>query len=285
MRVSARLLAAGGTALALGVLLLAAAGPGSAAGDKPLVWKPVIPREDADDVVKYLGELTQQALAKGPPAGDDDKKDWTDKLKNTGLLIAAVTSSAQGGDSEALAAARAAGLQLSEEIDKGQMDAARTTAAALASLKATGKGNGKAFTAEDTELLDIMNLLRLRSKGGLGFGVKPPVGSATIDGIESKLLGLGKRVPPAELNKSADDLVRSAYILVAVSEVTDAHTPKKKGANGKGAREWTEWTEEMRTAALQLAEAAKKKDPAGVKAAVNKLNGTCSNCHGEFRES
>ena len=58
----------------------------------------------------------------------------------------------------------------------------------------------------------------------------------------------------------------------------------KKGTNGKGAREWAEWTEEMRTAALQLAETAKKKDAAGVKAAVNKLNGTCSSCHGEFRD-
>ena len=40
----------------------------------------------------------------------------------------------------------------------------------------------------------------------------------------------------------------------------------------------------MRASALQLAEAARKKDAAGVKTAVNKLNGTCSNCHGEFRD-
>jgi hypothetical protein len=275
---------AGATALALGVLLLAAAGPGGAAGDKPLVWKPVIPRDAADDLVKYLGELTRQTLAKGPPAGEDAKKDWTDKLRGTGLLVAAVTASAQGGDSETLAAARAAGLQLSEDVDKERFDAAKTTAAALASLKATAKGGGEPLAADKIELLDVMNLLRLRSKGGLGFGVKPPA-QATTDGIESKLLGLAKRpLPAAEMNKQADDLVRSAYILVAISEVTDGHLPKKKGTTGKGAKEWAGWSEDMRAAALQLAEAAKMKNAAGVKAAVNKLNSTCSECHGEFRD-
>jgi cytochrome c556 len=130
-----------------------------------------------------------------------------------------------------------------------------------------------------------MNLLRLRSKGGLGFGVKPPAGAASTDGIESKLLGLAKRpLPAADMAKQGNDLARSAYILVAISEFTDAHTPKKKGATGKGAKEWKEWTEDMRSAALELAEAAKKKNPAGVKAAVNKLNGSCNNCHGEFRD-
>jgi hypothetical protein len=283
MQVSARLLAAGGTALALGVLLLAA-GLTGAAGDKPLVWKPVIPQQDAADVVKYLGELTQQALDKGPPAGKDEKADWDARLKNTGLLIAAVTASARGSDSDELAAARAAGVQLSEQMDKGDLDGAKTTAAALAALKPTARG-GKSITAEDTDLGDIMNLLRLRSKGGLGFGVKPPTGPATADGIEARLINMAKPAQVAAVLKNqADDLARSAYILVAVSEVCDAHPPKKKGTNGKGAKEWADWTEEMRTSALQLAEAAKKKDTAGVRAAVSKLNGTCSNCHGEFRD-
>jgi hypothetical protein len=283
MRVSARLLVASGTALALAVLLLAAARPGSAAGDKPLVWKPVIPQADAEDVVKYLGALTEQALAKGPPASEEDKKDWNEKLKNTGLLIAAVTQSAKGGDTDQLAAARAAGLQLSKDVDGGQMDAAKTVAAALASLKASAKGS-ELFDADKTDLVDLMNLLRLRSKGGLGFGVKPPAGAST-DGIESKLLGLAKRpLPAADMARQADDLVRSAYILVAISEFTDGHTPKKKGAGGKGPKEWKDWTEDMRAAALQLADAAKKKDSAGVKTAVNKLNSSCNNCHGEFRD-
>jgi hypothetical protein len=285
MRVSARLLTAGGTALALGVLLLAAAGPGGAAGDKPLVWKPLIPREEAADIIKYLGELTEQSLAKGPPADAEEKKDWTEKIKNTGLLIAVVTVSAKEGDNGLLSAARANGLRLGDEIDKGQLDAAKTTAAALAGLKDAAKDSGSPLKADDVELLDIMNLLRLRSKGGLGFGLKPPTtGLASTDGIESKLLGMTK---PAAINaalKQPDDLVRSAYILVAVSGVCDAHPPKKKGANGKGAKEWADWTDEMRTAALQLADAAKKKDTAAVKATVNKLNGTCSSCHGEFRE-
>src|SRR5579884_4140866 len=94
MRVSARLLMASAAALALGVVLAAAAGSG-AAGDKPSVWKPIVPGADAEDVVKYLGELTQQSLDKGPPTNPDDKKDWTGKLQYTGVLAAVVTESAK----------------------------------------------------------------------------------------------------------------------------------------------------------------------------------------------
>src|SRR5579864_9445863 len=96
MRVSARLLMASLAALALGVILLAAAG-GSAAGDKPLVWKPIVPSTDADDVVKHLGELTQQSLDKGPPDDPDAKKDWMGKLQYSGILAAVVTESNKEG--------------------------------------------------------------------------------------------------------------------------------------------------------------------------------------------
>src|SRR5215468_4680403 len=115
MRVSARLLMASLAALALGVVLLAAAGGGSAAGDKPLVWKPIVPATDADDVVKYLGEAAQQTLEKGPAPGADGMKEWTDKLQYTGILAVVVTASHKdGADAGQMAAARAAALQLSD---------------------------------------------------------------------------------------------------------------------------------------------------------------------------
>jgi hypothetical protein len=282
MRVSARLLAAGGTALALGALFLAAGNPGSAAGDSPLVWKPVIPAADADDLVKYLGELTLKSLDKGPPSGGEAKQDWTDRLRGTGLLIAAVTASAKRGEADHhLDAARAAALRLSKAIEKGDVAAAKTDAAALASLKATAPGGTTSFGPTEPDLGDAMNLLKLRSKGGLGFGLKPPSGA---DGIEAKLISLSKRPLPApQMAKQADDLARTGYILAALSAICDGHPPKKKGTTGKGDRAWAGWTEEMRAAALELADAAKKKDSAGVKKAVNQLNKTCTNCHDEFR--
>jgi Cytochrome C' len=286
MRVCARLLMASAAALALGVVLLAAAGPGSAAGDKPMVWQPIVPQPEAEDVVKYLGELTQQSLDKGPPNDAEAKKDWTGKLQNTGLLVAVITQSTkQGGNAGQLAAARAAALQLSDAVEKGQLDAAKTQAAALASLKGSGPGNPPAADLDDkVELEGVMNLLRLRSKGGLGFGLKPPAGAATADGIEAKVMGLAKRpLPAADLKKQADDIVRSAHILAAVSEVSDLHTPKKKMGD-KDPKDWTTWTKDMRDASLQLAEAAKKNDPAAVKAAASKLNSSCNNCHGTFRD-
>jgi hypothetical protein len=272
-------------ALALGVILLAAACGGSAAGDKPLVWKPIVPSSDADDVVKYLGEVTQQALDKGPPDDPEAKKDWMGKLQYSGILAAVVTASNKdGADAGQMATARAAALQLSDAVEKGQLDAAKTQAAALASLKGTAKAPPPADLDEKADLAGIMNLLRLRSKGGLGFGLKPPPGAATTDGVEARVMGLAKRpLPPADLKKQADDIVRSAYILVAVSEVTDAHTPKKK-VGDKDPKDWTAAMTVMRESALQLADAARKNDPAAVKAAASKLNGSCNDCHGTFRD-
>lgn len=285
MRVSARLLAAGGTALALGVLLLAVASPGGAAGDKPPVWQPVIPAADGEDTVRYLGRLALDTVGKAP-AGGDARQEWTDKLKSTGLLVAAVTASTKGGEADPqLTAARAAALKLTEAVDRGNVEAARAQASALAGLKPRAPGNPQAFGPEKVELLDVMNLLRLRKQGGLGFGITPPARAENTDGVEAKLIGLSKRpLAPAQMTQQADDLARSAYVLVAICGITDAHAPKKKGNTGKGLKEWAGWTGEMRAAALELAGAAKKKDSAGVKKAVNKLNSTCSNCHGEFRD-
>jgi hypothetical protein len=277
---------AGLAALALGVILLATAGGGSAAGDKPLVWKPIVPQTDADDVVKYLGEVTQQSLDKGPPDDADAKKDWLGKLQYTGILAAVVTQSVkEGADAGQMPAVRAAALQLSDAVEKGQLDAAKAQAAALASLKGAAKGAAPAGDLDEkADLAGIMNLLRLRSKGGLGFGVKPPPGAATTDGIEARVMGLAKRpLPAADLKKQADDIVRSAYILAAVSEVSEVHTPKKK-VGDKDPKDWTAWTNDMRESSLQLADAARKGDPAAVKVAASKLNSSCNNCHGTFRD-
>jgi hypothetical protein len=276
---------ASAAALALGAVLLAAAGGGRAAGDKPQVWKPIIPPAEADDVIKYLGQLTQDSLDKGPPADPDGKKDWAGKLQYTGVLAAVITQSVkEGGNAGQLGAARAAGLQLSDAVEKGQLDAAKTQAAALASLKGGAAGAAPAADLEEkADLAGIMNLLRLRSRGGLGFGVKPPAGAATTDGIEARVMALAKRpLKSDDLKKQADDLVRSAYIMAAVSEVSEAHTPKKMP--GKDPKDWTSWTNDMRESALALADAAKKGDPAALKAAASKLNASCNNCHGTFRD-
>jgi cytochrome c556 len=283
MRACARQWAARFAGLALGLGLLAAV---AAAGDKPMVWKPIVPEADSTDLIKYLSQALQNDLDQGPPKGADEdaKKEWRGKVRNLPLLIAVLTQSTKGGKADQLATIRTAALQMSEAADKEQFDAEKAKATALASLKADPKASTEPVALDEkAELIDLMNLLRLREKGGLGFGEKPTP-PASSDGIESRLMGWAKRAPAgAELAKQADDIARAAYIMAAISELTEAHTPKKKEGD-KDPKDWKQWTDDMREGSLELATAARMKDSAAIKKAANKLNASCNNCHGVFRQ-
>src|SRR5258708_27600520 len=56
---------------------------------------------------------------------------------------------------------------------------------------------------------DIMGLFKLRTKDGLGIGTK--AGAITPDGIEAKLISVGKKAPTAkDLDAQSADLARAA---------------------------------------------------------------------------
>jgi cytochrome c556 len=133
------------------------------------------------------------------------------------------------------------------------------------------------------DLLEAMSLLKLRTREGLGVG---PAGAfpPNEDGIEAKIIGLAKReMKPADLKKHAADLKKAAYISAALTYVSEANTPTRK-VGDKDPKDWTKFTEEMKKGSMDLATAIEKGDPAEVKKVAAKLNSSCNNCHGIFRE-
>jgi hypothetical protein len=139
--------------------------------------------------------------------------------------------------------------------------------------------------AKSEELEDVMNLMALRKpaakKQAFGYGAQ--AGIFKPDGIEAQLQGLGKRALPARVAKEADDISQLAYRVAAISKVAQAKPPEKdEGMKTKA--KWMEWSKEMESTALQLADAAKQKNAKAVKAAAAKLNENCNNCHGVFRD-
>ncbi len=162
---------------------------------------------------------------------------------------------------------RSAILKIADLIEKNDDAAAKKQAAAL---------------AKDAELGDVMYLLLLRSKKGVGVGPEP--GKITPDGIEAKLINIGKRpLPKAQIDKEGDAIARMALITAAVAEVAHVKAPEKNEGTKKRA-DWLMWAQEMRQASGQLNQAAKAKNPAGVKTAAAKVNSACNNCHGVFRD-
>jgi hypothetical protein len=148
---------------------------------------------------------------------------------------------------------------------------------------ATAKTQGDAIAKKIEEVAEVMDLLKPRGDGGLGVGPKP--GAITPDGIEKKLIEMGKKpVTPAQATSQADALARMGDEVAAVAEVAQHKCPVKKKEGPKDPKDWQTWTEDMRQGGLDLADAAKAKDAAKIKTAVSKLNSSCSNCHAVFRD-
>ena len=68
-----------------------------------------------------------------------------------------------------------------------------------------------------------------------------------------------------------------AYTAAAIGQVANAKPPEKDDGKKKK-KDWVAWSQEMHEAALELADAAKKKDAAGVKTAAGKLDNKCNTC-------
>jgi cytochrome c556 len=167
--------------------------------------------------------------------------------------------------------------------DKGPREAIHKIADALEKGDtAAAKSQAKAV-ADKNELEDVMHLFALRKVKGEGIGPKPGP-NANQDGIEAKIMGLSKRVPPQELKTDAAALQRAAYITAAIAEIAQNKCPVEKKTGEKDPAQWKKWSAEMHTAALDLAKAVKAADAMAVKKAAGRLDGTCRSCHGVFRD-
>jgi soluble cytochrome b562 len=136
------------------------------------------------------------------------------------------------------------------------------------------------------ELLDVMTSFKPRRPGGkvsgIGVGAKP--GSVTPDGIEAQVINLSRRVVAANL-KNDKDLIRMAEQTEAVASIS-THMPNELARkNAANMKEWQKWSKDMYDHAQALRKALGAKNPAQVKAAAQKLNGTCNECHTKYRDS
>jgi hypothetical protein len=160
--------------------------------------------------------------------------------------------------------------KVADALAKGETEQAKKTAADIA------KAN------ELEEVMSLMQPRRANSKKPV-FGVGSKAGAITPDGIESKIMALAKKVDAKQLDKESAALVEMASRVQAIAEIASAKAPEKDEGQKKK-KDWLEWTAEMQKSAKELADAAKDKQAAQVKAAAVKLNSTCNNCHGVFRD-
>jgi cytochrome c556 len=158
-------------------------------------------------------------------------------------------------------------LEIAAAIEKGN------SAAAISKAKALAK------SVEDIE--DVMAVFKLREKGGLGVGAK--ANAIVPDGVELKLLAMGRDAPGQNtVDKEAAALEKMSYVIAAVAEVALAKPPARDEGKKKK-KDFIRWAKDMRAAAPLLAAAAKSKSPAEIQKAAAKINSTCSTCHAIFK--
>ncbi len=162
---------------------------------------------------------------------------------------------------------------------KAAQDAVGKVAELLAKKDEAGAKKEADAVRAKYELDAIMSVFKLRSKKGVGVGPTPK--AISPDGIEALFQNMEKKGPP---QKDAAHVERSAYISAAVAMIAMEKCPVQKKEKDKDPKEWKQWCEDMRKGSLDLAAALKAYKPADIKSTVKRLNESCINCHGPFRQ-
>jgi hypothetical protein len=176
-----------------------------------------------------------------------------------------------------------AGMTAWAAADKGQV---RNDIVKLAETIARGDRSAAdqqaVQIAKKSQLENVMDLLKLRSKQGLGIGPVP--GTIKPDGIEAQIINLSKKaMRPNDLQARSNELAQAARITAAVALVAQRSCPVAQKEGDKDPKQWERWTRDMYEEAIRLAAAAKANDPKDVKAVAAKLDSSCNACHAVFK--
>jgi hypothetical protein len=169
--------------------------------------------------------------------------------------------------------------------DKGPREDVDKLADLAAKNPADLQKQAAAYAKNLDSLEDVMNLMKKRMKNGKGgVGVGPNPTGQMDDGIEARIQNLAKKSPSADvLKKQAADLKQMLYRTKAIGAIALAKAPAKK-VGDKDPKDWKQYSEDMIKEADALAKAIDAADPKAVKDAAAKLNSSCTECHGKFRD-
>jgi len=174
-----------------------------------------------------------------------------------------------------LGSALAPGLAFQPKDEDKELKAARKDVLDIAGQIEAGKKVDTAAIRKKYDDLDlIMNVYkpRIRSSGG-----KP----GSIDGVEAKIMHMAKReLLPTALRKEKYELIKMAYVNIAVAEIAQHYAPK----TGKGPRLWRQYNGDVIRASKEFIKAVNAEDAAKLKTAATNINSACNNCHKDYRD-
>jgi hypothetical protein len=132
------------------------------------------------------------------------------------------------------------------------------------------------------ELNHVMQVFKPSTRKGLSvFGPK-----GATDGIEVRLNVMVKKdyPPPSKdaIRKMEAELLEATRVSLVMAEVARLYPPKKP-VDGKGVKEWNQYSDDLKKSSLELAAATKAGNGTDLKKAVEAITNACNGCHSDFR--
>jgi hypothetical protein len=262
----------------LAPLLLCLAGAIQAGGEKTSAYKPIL-SEEAYQELTHRSQERIGKLAKGDEAALKD-------LRGEALILAGYTLSTQKYLNQRHPV-QVSAVRLAQEAAKSDTaDAARKRAAKIAAGKFDDLSAVRVVSLRMVigDIKDVMMPFANQAKGG--EGVHPDLHySAKVknqNGSEALINALAaKKLTDANVAKMSKELELLSYRVAVIGSITIERGPgeKKKGEE----KLWDEQAIVMRDAAIELAEAARKKDAAAIVEACKRLENSCVECHASFK--
>jgi hypothetical protein len=160
--------------------------------------------------------------------------------------------------------------------DKDVAGAVKKIAALVKSGDMSAAKKMGADAAKKFDLEDVMDLFKIKKKGGIGW-----TGCKDTDGIEAKIREVA-RDGDKNVAKNAAAYEEIASITAAITIIAEAKTPEKD-VGKKLRKNWLQWSQDVQQGAEALAKAAKGKAAIDAKNAMTKMNNACNACHSDFR--
>jgi hypothetical protein len=258
--------------LALAAILVAIGYAPARADDKEADWPKVLPETELVKLVDESGKTIQDAVRSASTFNLKAKS-----VENEAYVLLVYAQAGMKSGSADLAKKSAAlhqtATKLAAAAKKKNLDEAKKLAAIVASFKTAKPGEEKSDGVNLGKEIPVKNLMEEVQTLFLRFD-KPQKGAY-------------KRLTKAEWEArgKTDEVATASHKMAALTMAITAHAPEKDpdAAKGQTRKVWLETTENTRTAALEMATAAKGKDQAEFKKALTRLNTACTKCHDAFR--
>lgn len=262
--------------LAVLTLFALMAAPSQTGGDKASTWKPFLPQDTYQEVVKRSLDRIH-TLAKDAEA--------TTALRAEALILAGCTISTKDPTASAGLREKAITIATLAAVKDGG-DKARKLAAELAQTKGDAKAKIPTidWPAAIGDIVDLMTPLANKTKGGEGIPIELQYTAKlkSQNGTEALLVALAtKQLSIANTGKFAKELELIGYRVAIIGALTRRRGPTK---HKEEAKLWEEEATVMRDVGAELAEAARKKDAPGILTASKRLVSACAECHATFKK-